>query len=82
MVKTFSAKLDAKLLARLEVFCKKYHLKKSSVLQEIIAEGIDRKMQELKLVKSLKKGLDQESRGEFFPADDVEKVIFRNKKAA
>ncbi len=39
MNKTFSTKLDAKLIRSLEDFCKRYHLKKSHVLAEIIAEG-------------------------------------------
>ena len=82
MIKTFSTKLDAKLLVRLKLFCRKYHLKKSSVLQEIIAEGIDRKMQAMELVRSLQKGLDQESRGELISADEVEKAVFTKKRAA
>ncbi len=47
MSKIFSTKLDAKLLQLLDRFCKKYHLKKSSLVGEILKEGIERKKEAL-----------------------------------
>ena len=82
MNKTFSTKLDARLLRSLEDFCKRYHLKKSSVLEEIIAEGIQKRLETLELAHSLQKGLAEEARGEFYAAEEVEKRIFQKKKAA
>ncbi len=82
MDKTFSTKLDATLLRRLEVLCKKYHLKKSHILAEIIAEGIERKMQAMELAQSIQRGLAQENRGEFYTADEIEARVFGKKKAA
>jgi predicted transcriptional regulator len=81
MMKTFSTKLDANLLRLLEEFCKRYHLKKSHVLKEIIAEGIRRRAQVLELARSLQKGLEEEERGELYTADEVEQAVFGKKKA-
>ncbi len=82
MNKAFSTKLDAKILRDLEVFCRRNHLKKSHVLAEIIAEGIQRRIQILELARSIQKGLEEESRGDFYTADEVEKIVFSKKKAA
>ena len=82
MTKIFSTKLDAKLLVRLEEFCKKYHLKKSHVLEEMIEEGIRRRGEAMELARSFQRGLEQEERGEFYSADEVEKTIFNKRKAA
>lgn len=81
MIKTFSTKLDAKLLRSLEDFCKRYHLKKSHVLAEMIAEGIQKRLQTLEFAHSLQRGLEEESRGELYSADEVEKMVFGKKKA-
>ena len=60
MIKTFSTKLDVKILELLDSFCKHYHFKKSSLLEDIIAEGIERKRESLELAKSIEQGLGQE----------------------
>lgn len=82
MNKTFSTKLNPKLLRSLENFCRQYHLKKSHVLAEIIAEGIQKRLRVLELAKSLQKGLEAEARGEFYTSDEVEKIVFRKKRVA
>ena len=82
MNKTFSTKLDAKLLRSLEDFCNRYHLKKSHILAEMIAEGIQRRLETFEIARSIQKGLEEESRGELHSADEVEKEIFGKKKAA
>ena len=82
MTKVFSTKLDAQLLKRLDAFCQKYHLKKTHVLEQIIDEGIRRKAEALELAHSLERGLEQETRGEFYSADEVEKSVFGKRKAA
>ena len=60
MIKTFSTKLDEKILDLLDSFCKRYHFKKSSLLEDIIAEGIERKQESLELAKSIEQGLGHE----------------------
>lgn len=60
MIKPFSAKLDVKILNLLDDFCKRYHFKKSSLLEDIISEGIERKKESLELAKSIEQGLGQE----------------------
>lgn len=82
MTKTFSTKLDPKVLRLLETFCRKYHLKKSHVLQEIITEGIKRRMQTLELVQSLQRGLEDEEGGNLISAREVEQQVFGKRKAA
>ncbi|MBI3313256.1 MAG: hypothetical protein HYZ83_03395 [Candidatus Omnitrophica bacterium] len=82
MIKTFSTKLDAKVLRQLEDFCRKYHLKKSYVLQEMIAEGIRRRLETIELAQSLQKGLEEERSGKFFTADEVEAAVFPKRKAS
>ena len=81
MMKTFSTKMDANLLQRLEEFCKQYHLKKSHVLEEIIEEGIRRRAHTLEVAKSLQRGLEEEERGELYTAGEVEQAVFGKKKA-
>ena len=80
MIKTFSTKLDAKVLRHLEEFCKRYHLKKSHVLEEIIEEGIQRRVQTFELAQSLQKGLEEEGKGELYSSDEVENQVFGKKK--
>ena len=60
MIKTFSTKLDVKILDLLDNFCKRYHFKKSSLLEDIIVEGIEKKQESLELAKSIEQGLGQE----------------------
>ena len=81
MTKTFSTKLNAKILLLLEHFCKKYHLKKSRLLAELIHEGLERRMQVFELAQSIQKGLEEEKRGELYTADEVEHPVFKRKKA-
>lgn len=82
MIKTFSTKLDSKILFLLEGFCKKHHLKKSHFLAELIREGLERHAETLELAESIQKGLEEERRGEFYTADEVERLIFRKKKVS
>ena len=82
MTKTFSTKLDAKVLGSLEHFCRKHHLKKSHFLAEIIREGLKRHEEALALAHSVRKGSEEEGRGELFTADEVERSIFGKKRAA
>ena len=81
MTKTFSTKLDSKTLSLLEVFCAKYHLKKSHVLAELITDGLKRRIEALELAKSIQKGLEEERQGNFYTSDEVEKLVFHKKKA-
>ena len=80
MTKTFSTKLDAKVLRLLEDFCQRYHLKKSRLIEEIITEGIQKKSEALELAHSLERGLEQEAAGDLHSLDDVEKAVFGKKK--
>ena len=82
MNKTFSTKLDAKVLTALELFCRKHHLKKSHFLAEIIREGLRRHEEAIELARSIRKGLEEEERGVLFSADEVERAIFGKKKVA
>jgi len=79
MKRTFSTKIDDRTLRLLDRFCKKYHLKKSSVLAEIITEGVRRRMESLELADSLRHGLDDEREGHLYTADEVEKHVFGKK---
>ena len=81
MTKTFSTKLDPKILLLLEDFCKKHNLKKSHFLGEIIREGLRRHAETFELARSIQKGLEEEGRGDFYTADEVEQMVFRKKKA-
>ena len=81
MLKAFSTQLDAKLLRSLDIFCRRYHLKKSSLLEEIIAEGIRKRMEALALAKSIERGLEEEQEGDLLTAAEVENKIFGKKKA-
>ena len=80
MTKTFSTKLDAKLLQILDSFCRKYHLKKASFLEELIAEGIRKRAEALGLAESIERGLEQEKEGNLYTADEVENFVFSKKK--
>ena len=81
MTKTFSTKLDEKVLAALEHFCQRHHLTKSHFLAVIIREGLRRHEEALELANSVRKGLEEEERGVFFTAGEVESSIFGKKKA-
>ena len=81
MTKTFSTKLDAKILLLLEHFCKKHHLKKSRLLAELISEGLERRAQALELAQSIQRGLEEERQGELYTVDEVEHLVFKKKKA-
>ena len=80
MTKTFSAKLDAKVIAELEHFCSKHHLKKSHFLADLIREGLKRRAKAIEFAESIQRGLEQEGRGEFYTADEVETRVFGKKK--
>ena len=82
MIKTFSTKIDARIVAQLEHFCDKHHLKKSHFLAELIREGLRRRAKAFELAESIQKGLEEESRGEFYTANEVEHLVFGKKKAS
>lgn len=82
MTKTFSTKLDSKTLISLESFCKRHNLKKSHFLAELIREGLKRRAEAYDLAKSIQKGLEEEKRGEFYTADEIEHLVFKKNKAA
>lgn len=82
MIKTFSTKMDSKVLLLLEDFCKKHHMKKSHLLAELILEGLRKRAEALELAESIRRGLEDEKRGEFYTADEVEQLVFRKKKAS
>ena len=82
MTKTFSTKLSAKVLKSLDVFCQRYHLKKSHLLEEIITEGLERRAEMFSLAQSIRKGLEQEKAGDLHTAGDVENLVFHKKKAS
>ena len=79
MTKTFSTKLDAKVLQMLDRFCRQHHLKKSSLLEEIIAEGVRKRAETLELAASIERGLEQEKEGHLYTAEEVEDLIFKKK---
>ena len=81
MTRIFSTKLDDQVLRLLDNFCRRYHLKKSSVLEEIIAEGIRRRAKALELAASIERGLEQEKEGELYQSAEVEKQVFGKNKA-
>ena len=76
MIKTFSTKLNIDVLKSLDRFCVRFHLKKSSFLEEIIAEGVRRHTEVFELAKSIERGLLQEKDGLLSPADEVEERLF------
>ena len=82
MTKIFSTKLDVKTLELFDSFCDRYHLKKSSVLEEFIQEGIRRYSTTWELVKSIERGLEDQKAGNLYPTDEVEKMVFGKRKAA
>ena len=81
MTKIFSTKLDVKTLELFDDFCVRYHLKKSSVLEEFIQEGIRKYSTTWELVKSIERGLEDERAGNLYAADEVEEIVFGKKKA-
>lgn len=80
MTKIFSTKLDDKVLRILDHFCRRYHLKKSHILGEIIQEGVQRRIETYELAESLKRGLEQEEQGHMLRAAEVENEVFGKKK--
>lgn len=82
MDKTFSTKLDIKVLKMLTAFCRQYHLKKTKLLEELIVEGLKRRAESLEFAESLRRGLEDEREGNFYTAEEVENLIFGKKKAA
>lgn len=80
MSKVFSTQLDEKVLRLLDGFCRRYHMKKSSVLEEIIAEGIRRRTAAFELAASIERGLEQEKEGSLYSADEVEDSVFGKKR--
>ena len=49
---------------------------------EVIREGLERRAQAFELARSIQKGLEEEKRGEFYTADEVENLVFQKKKAS
>ena len=80
MTKTFSTKLESKTLALLDHFCDRYHLKKSSLLEELIEEGIKKRAEVLALAESIERGLQEEKEGSLYTASEVENLVFGKKK--
>lgn len=80
MRRTFSTKIDDHILRLLDHFCEQYHLKKTRVLEEIIAEGIQKRAQLLELAASIQRGLQDEASGDLYRADEVEESVFGRKK--
>jgi len=80
MTRVFSTQLDEKVLRLLNGFCRRYHMKKSSVLEDLIAEGIRRKTAAFELAESIERGLEQEKEGTLYPADEVENLLFGKKR--
>ena len=81
MVRPFSTKLDDKVIRLLDRYCNQYHLKKTRVLEELISEGVQKKMATLKLVESIQNGLEDEREGNFYTSQAVEQEIFGKNKA-
>ena len=81
MLKTFSTKLDAKVLQMLDQFCELYHCKKSSLVGDILKEGLQKRTEAFELAESIQRGLEEERQGSFYTAEEVERGIFGKKKA-
>ena len=81
MVKTFSTKMDARVVRLLDEFCKNHHLKKSSLVEEIIKEGIRQREETMMLAESIRLGLGQEREGNLYTSGEVEDLVFGKKKA-
>ena len=81
MTKIFSTKLDVKTLELFDSFCGRYHLKKSSVLEDFIREGIQRYSTTWELVKSIERGLEDQKAGNLYSLEEAEKIVFGRKKA-
>lgn len=64
----------------LDNFCRRYHFKKAHILEEIIQEGIQKKIETLELAESIGRGLEQEKEGAFSTTEEVAREIFRKRK--
>jgi len=80
MVKTFTTKIDDRILRMLDAFCREYHFKKSIVVEEMIQEGIRRKEETMKLAESLQRGLEEEREGNLYTSAEVRDLVFGKKK--
>lgn len=80
MVKTFSTKLDTKVLKLFDDFCEQHHYKKSRLLEEIITEGIQKRAESTALAESIYRGLTQEQEGELYTEEEVASEVFGKKK--
>lgn len=80
MSKIFSTKLDEKVLKALDNFCQRYHMKKSHLLEEIILEGIQKRLETMEFAESIMRGLEDERKGRMFKAAEVEQAMFGKKK--
>ena len=76
MEQIFSTKMDVKVLRALEAFCRRHHIVKSRLLEEIIKEGIRKRSETLQLAESLKRGLDDEREGNFYTQAEVKTLVF------
>ena len=81
MTKTFSTKLDEKVLHILDAFCRQHHLKKAGLLEELIREGIRQRRETLELAQSIQRGLEQEKEGQLHSSEEVENRVFGKKRA-
>jgi predicted transcriptional regulator len=80
MTKVLSTKLDAKVIRVLNEFCKKTHIKKSSIIEECILEGIREKEETLRLAESIRRGLKDEQKGNYYTLEEVERHVFGRKR--
>ena len=81
MMKTFSTKMNGKVLKMLDEFCAENHYKKSSFLEEIISEAVKRRAEDMEFLRSLRRGLQDELEGDLYSEDEVEAYVFGKKKA-
>ena len=80
MTKVFSTKLDSKVLGVLDDYCLRYHVKKAKLLEEIIREGIQRRLETMEFAQSIMQGLDDERQGRMLRAAEVEQAMYGKKK--
>lgn len=80
MTKVFSTKLDAQVIRALDAYCKENHLKKSSLLEEIISKGIKEHRETMAFAESIKRGLEDEREGRFQTIEEVEEKLFGHKR--
>ncbi|MEI8344826.1 MAG: hypothetical protein WCG06_02005 [Candidatus Omnitrophota bacterium] len=80
MTKTFSTKLDTKTLEALDRFCVRFHLKKSSFLDQVIQEGVKRQTEVMELAESIEHGLVQAKEDNLYSTDEAEALVFGKKK--